>query len=121
MGAGLVMSGSMASLALTVYSSSSSDEPWTNWMPGSSSIWTGPCGSERSHSRFSGVSWSRVQSVASPDRNIVVERRAVDELDAGKFVDMDGTLRQRAQPFEIFRGELVARPERSESGDGVEE
>src|ERR1039458_5890151 len=54
--------------------------------------------------------------VAGADRVFIfVERRAVDELDAGKFVDMDGTLRQRAQPFEIFRGELVARPERSES------
>src|ERR1035437_151230 len=51
---------------------------------------------------------------------IFVERRAVDELDAGEFVDMDGTLRQRAQPCEIFGGKLVARPERSESGDGVE-
>ena len=60
------MSGSMASLALTMYSSSSSAEPCTNWMPGSSSRRTGPCGSARSQSRFSGVSWSRVQSVARP-------------------------------------------------------
>jgi hypothetical protein len=51
---------------------------------------------------------------------IFVERGAVDELDAGEFVEMDGTLRQRAEPFEIFGGELIARPESSEAGDRVE-
>jgi len=44
----------------------------------------------------------------------------VDELDAGKFVEVDGTLGERAQPFEIFGGELVAGPESGEAGDGVE-
>ena len=62
-----------------------------------------------------------LDGVAGADRVFIfVERGAVDELDAGEFVDMDGTLRQRAQPFEIFGGKLVARPERSQSGDGVE-
>src|SRR6202158_3617383 len=42
---------------------------------------------------------------------IFVERGAVYELDAGKFVDVDGTLRERAEPFEIFGGELAAGPE----------
>jgi len=68
-----------------------------------------------------GVGDEWCDGVAGADRVFIfVERGAVDELDAGKFVDMDGTLRQRAKPFEIFRGELVARPESSESGDGVE-
>jgi len=51
---------------------------------------------------------------------IFVERGAVDELDAGEFVDVDGTLRERAEPFEILGSELVARPESGEAGDGVE-
>src|SRR6202158_5499313 len=51
---------------------------------------------------------------------IFVERGAVDELNVGKLVDVDGTLRKRAEPFEIFGSELVARPERGEAGDGVE-
>ena len=54
--------------------------------------------------------------VAGADRVFIfVERGAVDELDAGEFVEMDGTLRQRAEPFEIFRVswsrvQRVARP-----------
>src|SRR5437660_11292894 len=51
---------------------------------------------------------------------IFVERRAVDELDAGKLIDLDRPLRERAEPVEIFGGELVARPESGEAGDGVE-
>ena len=51
---------------------------------------------------------------------ILVDRRAVDELDAGKFVKLNGTLGQPAQPFEILGSELVARPECGEAGDGVE-
>jgi hypothetical protein len=44
----------------------------------------------------------------------------VDELDPRKFVDVDGTLRERAEPFKILGSELVARPERGETGNGVE-
>src|ERR1700737_577545 len=51
---------------------------------------------------------------------IFVERGTVDELDVGKLVDVYGTLRERAEPFEIFGSELVARSERGEAGDGVE-
>src|SRR6266446_2705263 len=51
---------------------------------------------------------------------IFVERRAVDELDARKLIDLDRTLRERAEPVEIFGGELVARPESGEAGNGVE-
>ena len=38
----------------------------------------------------------------------------------GEFVELDGTLGERAQPFEVFGGELVASPERGQAGDGVE-
>jgi hypothetical protein len=63
----------------------------------------------------------RFDGVAGTDHVFIfVERGAVDELDAGKLVDVDGTLRKRAEPFEILGGELVARPERGEPGDGVE-
>src|ERR1700726_1475797 len=51
---------------------------------------------------------------------IFVERGAVDELDAGKLVDVDGTLREPAEPFEIFGSELAAGPESGEARDGVE-
>src|SRR6266481_2422647 len=63
----------------------------------------------------------RLDGVAGADHVFIfVERRAVDELDAGKLVDLDRTLRERAEPVEIFGGELVARPARGEAGDGVE-
>src|SRR5467141_1130649 len=63
----------------------------------------------------------RFDGVAGADHVFIfVERRAVDELDAGKLVDLDRTLRERAEPVEILGGELVARPESGEAGDGVE-
>src|ERR1700730_14279170 len=63
----------------------------------------------------------RFDGVAGADHVFIfVERGTVDELDVGKLVDVDGTLRERAEPFEIFGSELVARPERGEAGDGVE-
>src|SRR4030088_1527621 len=63
----------------------------------------------------------RFDGVASADHVFIfVERGAVDELDAGEVVDVDGTLRKRAEPFKIFGSELVSRPERGEAGDGVE-
>src|SRR6202140_5683816 len=63
----------------------------------------------------------RFDSGAGPDHVFIfVERGAVDELEAGKLVDVDGTLRECAEPVEIFWGELFAGPERGEAGDGVE-
>jgi len=44
----------------------------------------------------------------------------VDKLDARKFVDVDRTLGEPAEPVEIFGGELAAGPESGETGDGVE-
>jgi len=44
----------------------------------------------------------------------------MDELDAGKLVNMDGTLRESAEPFEVFGGELAAGPESGEAGNRVE-
>ena len=68
-----------------------------------------------------GIGDERGDGVAGADHVfILVERRAVDELDAGEFVEADGTLRQRAEPVKIFGGELVARPERGQAGDGIE-
>src|ERR1700686_5153345 len=63
----------------------------------------------------------RFDGVAGADHVFIfVERGAVDELEAGKLVNVDGTLREPAEPFEIFGGELAARPERRKTGDGVE-
>src|ERR1700676_3103805 len=63
----------------------------------------------------------RFDSVASADHVFIfVERGAMDELDAGKLVDLNGTLRERAEPFEIFGGELAASPESGEAGNRVE-
>src|ERR1700675_3865565 len=62
----------------------------------------------------------RFDGVASADHVFIfVERGAMDELDAGKLVDLHGTLRQRAEPFEIFGGELAASPESGEAGNWV--
>ena len=44
----------------------------------------------------------------------------MNELNAWEFIDMHGTLRQRAQPGEVCAGELVARPEGGEASDWVE-
>src|SRR5260370_19864386 len=63
----------------------------------------------------------RFDGVAGADHVFIfVERGAVDELDAGKLVDVDGTLREPAEPFEIFGSELAAGPESGEARDGVE-
>src|ERR1700674_4581504 len=63
----------------------------------------------------------RFDGVAGADHVFIfVERGAVDKLDAGKFVNLDGTLRKRAEPFEIFGSELAACPESGETSDGVE-
>src|SRR5258707_5376665 len=63
----------------------------------------------------------RFDGVAGADHVFIfVERRAVNELYAGKLVDLDRTLRECAEPVEIFGGELVARPESGEAGDGGE-
>ena len=68
-----------------------------------------------------GIGDQRLDGVVGADHVFIfVERGAVDELDAGEFVEVDGTLRERAQPVEIFGSELVARPERGEAGGGVE-
>ncbi|HEX9607671.1 MAG TPA: hypothetical protein VF962_10600, partial [Gemmatimonadaceae bacterium] len=63
----------------------------------------------------------RFDGIAGADHVFIfVERRAVDELDARKFVDVDRALREPAEPVEIFGSELVAGPESGETGDGVE-
>ncbi len=63
----------------------------------------------------------RLDGVAGADHVFVfVESGAVDELNAGEFVEVDGTLGKRAQPVEILGGELAARPESGKAGDGVE-
>ena len=38
----------------------------------------------------------------------------------GHFIEMDRTLRQRAQPFQVLMGQLVARPQRRQTGDRIE-
>src|ERR1700681_1392639 len=63
----------------------------------------------------------RFDGVAGADHIFIfVEGGAVDELDAGKLVHVDGTLREHAEPFEIFGGELAPGPESGEASDGVE-
>lgn len=61
------------------------------------------------------------KGVADTDQVLVfVEGGAVHELEAGEIVYANGALRKRAEPCEVFRGELVARPKGSDAGDGVE-
>ena len=68
-----------------------------------------------------GIGDERLDSVASTDHVFIfVERGAVNELDTRKFGELDGSLRKRAEPFEILSSELVARPESCQTGDRVE-
>jgi len=46
----------------------------------------------------------RLDGIAGADHVFIfVERRAVDELNAGQFLDANGALRKFAEPVEIFR------------------
>src|SRR5277367_4807243 len=68
-----------------------------------------------------GTYHQRLNRVAHRDQVVVlVDRRAMHELQAGEFADLHWTLRKRAQPLQILRTELTASPLRGQSCDGIE-
>ena len=50
---------------------------------------------------------------------IFVDRRTVHKLDAWQLAGLHRAMGQTPEPFQVFWSELVARPQRRQSGDGI--
>ena len=73
--------------------------------------------------KVSGVAASHqgLNGIAQRDHIFIfIYGRAVNELDGGQFPGLDGAMRQALKPFQIWGSELVAGPQRRQSGDGIE-
>lgn len=62
-----------------------------------------------------------LNGVAQSDHVLVfINRRTVHKLDGGQLPGLNWAVRQALKPFQILGSELIAGPQRRQSGDGIE-